>query len=184
MHVLCVVASYCVDLVFGIGHVRAERDSNNDPSVNDHPEIYLEAPTLEYAKMRTGTFITNILQAYREHLEMHWTPKEIDVIEIDHKALVTAFKTEPQLVSKLENHSMKTMFNDAWDDCGNRFLALREFAGSLLCAFANTTSVESDFSLLKFDFCSNRKSCSNLSIGAIMHGKQHDYVKTLQPPSF
>jgi len=174
--VLRIVSAYCIDLVVGAREVRAERDSNNAPAEKDHPPIYPR----EYACMRTGKFISDVLEPFRVHIRHHWSDTEIDAIETDHKSLVTAFKTEPRLVEKFEKHTKKTMFNDAWDDCGGRFSELRLFSGGLAVAFPNTACVESDFSLLKFDFSSNRISMSNLSLGGSMHARQYEYLKKLQ----
>lgn len=82
---------------------------------------------------------------------------------------MTSFKTEPALKAKLEGHYMKTMFNDAWNDCRMRFSELRKFAGGLATDFANTASVESDFSILKWEFNANRKALGNISLGGIIY---------------
>eukprot|EP00173_Palmaria_palmata_P004412 Plantae.Rhodophyta-Palmaria_palmata.ctg5933.p1 GENE.Plantae.Rhodophyta-Palmaria_palmata.ctg5933~~Plantae.Rhodophyta-Palmaria_palmata.ctg5933.p1 ORF type:complete len:102 (-),score=25.89 Plantae.Rhodophyta-Palmaria_palmata.ctg5933:9-278(-) len=86
-------------------------------------------------------------------------------------------------MEKFAKHGKQTLFNDAWDECGGRFAQLRLFAGGLAVAFANTASVESDFSILKFEFNASRISLSNLSIGGTMQAKQHEYLKKLQDPA-
>lgn len=57
----------------------------------------------EYAVLRTRTFISEVLNVFRSHLTMHWTAEEIDCIEKDRKAFVTAFKTEPRFKIKPES---------------------------------------------------------------------------------
>eukprot|EP00173_Palmaria_palmata_P004713 Plantae.Rhodophyta-Palmaria_palmata.ctg6985.p1 GENE.Plantae.Rhodophyta-Palmaria_palmata.ctg6985~~Plantae.Rhodophyta-Palmaria_palmata.ctg6985.p1 ORF type:complete len:240 (+),score=40.48 Plantae.Rhodophyta-Palmaria_palmata.ctg6985:276-995(+) len=125
--VLKVVAVYCVDLVLGLREVNAERDSENEAADEDHPPVF----PAEYAAMRTNEFISKVLDPFRSHLSKHWKAHEIDEIEKDHKALVMAVRTDSLLRDKFECHSRKTMFNDAWDDCGGRFSELRLFAGVL-----------------------------------------------------
>lgn len=121
----------------------------------------------QLAVLRTNVFIKSILEPFREHLEDHWTQEEIDLLEEDHKALVRAYKTEPAFKQRIDKHTMKTMFDASWDDCSGRFLHLRNFSAGLTTAFPNRTSVESVFSILKWEFSGNRKSLSNLSLGEI-----------------
>ena len=97
------------------------------------------------------------------------------------QTLVTAYKTEPAFKQRLEKHNMKTMFNASWDDCNGRFLHPRDFSAGLATAFHNTTSVESDFSILKWEFSGNRKSLSNLSLGGIFQTKQREALSKLLP---
>ena len=174
--VLVEISTFCIQLVDGIADVKAERDSDNNAG-EDAPPVMPE----QLAVLRTGVFIKNVLDPFREHLEDHWTPEEIDLVEEDHKALVTAYKTEPAFKQRLEKHNMKTMFNASWDDCNGRFLHLRDFSAGLATAFHNTTSVESDFSILKWEFSGNRKSLSNLSLGGIFQTKQREALSKLLP---
>lgn len=82
-----------------------------------------------------------------------------------------------------DNHDKHTLYNDAWDECGGRFAILRLFVGDLAVAFANTASVECDFSTLTFEFNANRIALGDLSIGGTVHAKQHVYLMKLQAPA-
>ena len=77
--------------------------------------------------------------------------EQIDQIERDHKDLLKAFIEESATKALIEKHDVKTMFNDAWNNLPGWFLHLRDFCGGLGSAFANTTSVESDFNILKWE---------------------------------
>jgi hypothetical protein len=57
-------------------------------------------------------------------------------------------------------------FNEAWDKIGIPFNRLRQFCDGLATAFPNTTSVESDFSILKWEKDDNRSSMTDLSNAA------------------
>lgn len=63
-------------------------------------------------------------------------------------------------------------FNEAWKDIPPRFLILRQFFGGFATLFANTASVESDFSIMKFEKSDYRQNLADISIGGIMHAKQ------------
>ena len=68
------------------------------------------------------------------------------------------------------------MFNNAWDDLQGQFDHLRAFSGGQATALANTTPVESDFSILKRDKNDNRHSLTNLSLEGVFQAKQHDIL--------
>ena len=71
------------------------------------------------------------------------------------------------------------MFNNAWDDLQGQFDHLRAFSGGLATAFANTTSVESDFSILKWEKSDNSHALTNLSLEGVFQAKQHDILINL-----
>ena len=56
----------------------------------------------------------------------------------------------------IDQQDMFTLFNDAWSFVPDRFESLRSFCGGLASAFANTTSVESDFSIHEWEMNPNR----------------------------
>jgi hypothetical protein len=68
----------------------------------------------------------------------------------------------------LDKHNEKTFFNEAWDCLKGRFMQLHQLCGGLATMFPNTTSVESDFSIIKWE---KNDSLTNLSLVGIMHAK-------------
>ena len=96
--------------------------------------------------------------------------------------LLRAHADEPALRVLVGAHDHKTMFNAAWDDVGHRFLRLRNFVGGLASAFANTSTIESDFSILKWEMDEFRSSMTNLSLKGIFQSKQHELL--LGMPAF
>ena len=73
----------------------------------------------------------------------------------------------------IDLHDHKTMFNDAWDSIKGRYNFLRCFSAGLATSFANTTSVESDFSILKWSKDSHRRSLTNLSLEGVFASKDY-----------
>jgi hypothetical protein len=51
----------------------------------------------------------------------------------------------------LDMHDEKTLFKEAWDCLKGRFMQLRQLCGGLATTFPNTTSIESDFSIIKWE---------------------------------
>jgi hypothetical protein len=114
-------------------------------------------------KMRTSKFIEDVLDPRREMLMAAWGQERVDRIEDEHRALVAMCRN---------GHTHQTMFNDAWGDLlAKPFVHLRLFCGGLATSFANTTSVESDFSILKCENDSFRQSLTTLSVEGIFQTK-------------
>jgi hypothetical protein len=68
----------------------------------------------------------------------------------------------------IEQHDHTTAFNEAWDSLGGvRFHQLRRFCAGLATVFSNSTSVESDLSILKWELDEFRKSLLDLSLEGI-----------------
>jgi hypothetical protein len=129
----------------------------------------------EFVMMRSNRFNKLVLDPYRPHVSKFWTVEQIDQIERDHKDLLKAFIEESATKALIEKHDVKTIFNNAWIDLPGRFMHLRDLRGGLGSAFANTTSVESDFSVLKWEdnFC---QSMTNLMSKGIFQTKQSDML--------
>jgi hypothetical protein len=142
-----------------------------------------EAPPVmpaELVTMRTAKFISDVLDTYRDHVSRWWPAIEIGQIEKDHKKLVAEYNAIESVVkTKIDQHDHTTSFNSAWDDLKRRFEALRAFSGNLASAFPNTTSVESDFSILEWEKDDNRKAMTNLSLEGTFQAKQRELVMSI-----
>jgi hypothetical protein len=103
------------------------------------------------SKLRTGAFINEVVDPYRQHVMKFWTADDIDKVENEHKELLVAYSHGPGVKAAFDAHDESTFFNVAWDSVKGRFKTLRQFCGGLATAFPNTTSVESDFSLIKWE---------------------------------
>ncbi len=71
------------------------------------------------------------------------------------------------------------MFNDAWDCAPGRFERMRSFCGGLATVLANTTSIESDFSILKWELDENCTTLMHLSLEGIFQANQRLVLQTL-----
>jgi hypothetical protein len=79
----------------------------------------------------------------------------------------------------IDNHNNKTTFNDAWACTPCWFERICSFCGGLATMFTNTTSVESDFSILKWEMDDNRIMLMHLSLEGIFQAKQRVFLQTL-----
>ena len=125
----------------------------------------------ELVKMRTGAFISDVLDLFRQHLEKFCSAEQIDQVEWDHKDVLLAYTHEPLIKEILDAHDHKTFFNDVWDNVNTRFLTLRQFYGGLASMFPNTTSVESDFCMVKWAKDAHRTGLTSLFLAGIMYSK-------------
>jgi hypothetical protein len=119
--------------------------------------------------MRTNKFIEEVLNPRREMMIATWGQRCVDLIEEEHRALLEMIRSSATLKAVIEGHTFKTMFNIAWNDLPAQpaLHHLQAFWGGLVSAFANTTSVESDFSILKCEKDTYRMCLMGLSVEGI-----------------
>jgi hypothetical protein len=120
-----------------------------------------------------------VLDAYREHLAKFWSPQNINQIEADHCALLKAYNTDNVLRAAIDSHSVVTTFNDTWGCALSQYEHLRTFCNGLAIVFANMTSVESDFSILKWEMDANHTTLMHLSLEGIFQAKQRTLLQLL-----
>lgn len=147
--------------------VKAERDGRNRALQYDAPPVLPK----DLVIMRTGVFIKDILKKYRYQVCASWSPEDVEKIESDHGQLLEAYVDDDGLRKAIASCDHTTSFDDAWNKvkgCDH----LRGFCGGLATAFANTTSVESDFSILKWEMDDNRTSMMHLSVEGVFQAKQ------------
>ena len=70
-------------------------------------------------------------------------------------------------------------FKDSWPYTGSHFPVLRYFCGGLATVFPDTTTVESDFSIVKYDNDDLRNSLTDSSLEVILHAKQFRILQAI-----
>ncbi|ETM52682.1 hypothetical protein PPTG_19646 [Phytophthora nicotianae INRA-310] len=133
----------------------------------------------QLVRLRHGVFLRDVLDPYREHISKHWKIDNVDGIEANHRDLLKAYNADETLREIIDKHTVAIDFNEAWDSVSNRFHQLRSFCGGLATVFANTTSVDSDFSILKWEMDDNRTSMMHLSLEGIFQAKQRVKLQLL-----
>jgi hypothetical protein len=119
--------------------------------------------------MRTSYFIEHVLGPRRKMMINTWGEELVNLIEQEHRALVEVVRGSAPLKRIIDSHSFQTMFNDAWDALPAQpaLNHLRLFCSGLVSAFANTTCVKSDFSILKCEKDAYRTCLMALSLEAV-----------------
>jgi hypothetical protein len=135
----------------------------------------------ELVKISTGDFGNTIVDTHLQQLRHSWSEESIAEIENEYRQLTIAYREEPALKSVLDayaNVSIKS-FDTAWEIVNGRFEILRDFCGGIAMVFANTASVESDFSILGWEKDKFRLSMTDLSLEGVMHCKQYVALSNL-----
>jgi hypothetical protein len=120
---------------------------------------------------RPGAFVQDVLEPFPIHIAQFWKPELIDQIEADHRDLRSRYISDQVLRAAIDLHYSTTSFESAWDCARGRFAHLRAFCGGLATAFANTTSVERDISILKWEMDELRTSLMHLSLEGMFQSK-------------
>ncbi|KAH8955409.1 hypothetical protein BDL97_08G136500 [Sphagnum fallax] len=169
------IAEYMMGVVAGLSGVKAQRDGRNGPSNLEVPPVLPH----QLAKLRHGFFVRYVFEPYRSHLSLHWPVEKINLVEAEHRDLIKLCKDDPVLRATIDKHDHKTMFDDVWDVLPSRFDHLRQLCGGLATVFPNMTSVESDFSILKWEMDANRNGLTHLSLEGIFQAKQQAILQAL-----
>ena len=100
-----------------------------------------------------GRDFTAIVRAQRERLAARWAPisaeATMDFIETEFRDLKNAYRNEEPFRNALDGCTYQTPFSKAWKLTSGRFKKLEMFCGGLASTFPGTSSVESNFSILK-----------------------------------
>jgi hypothetical protein len=92
-----------------------------------------------------------------------------------------AYRRENSISSIVDQHDHTASFNKVWDLLnGARFNQLRRFCAGLATVFPNSTSVESDFSILKWELDEFRKNLLDLSLEGIFQAKQFELLDSIE----
>jgi hypothetical protein len=71
--------------------MQAERNSNNNASALEAPPVM----PAELSKLRTGAFINDVVDPYRQHVMKFCMADDIEKVENEHKELLVAYSREP-----------------------------------------------------------------------------------------
>src|SRR5436309_6244109 len=174
IEVIHAVAMFILYLIDGILNIQAERNSANKPADNLPPVLPHQLVKIY------GRDFTKIVSDHRNHLKQFWTEELIDKLERQHRELRFAYQHDSILQSALNNCDDSTSFETSWSIVKERdFDVLRDFCDGIATMFANTASVESDFSILGWEKDEYRKSLTDLSLEGIMQCKQFQLLSSL-----
>src|SRR5208282_5855909 len=174
--VILAVEELAIAIVEGIVNIQIERDNNN--KTDDDISVVLPH---ELVKISTSEYGNHVVDTHLAQLRHSWSEHDIAKIENQHKALCKAYRDDLVLRSSLDAYEKagNSSFETAWAVVDGRFDILRDFNGGIAMVFANTASVESDFSILSWEKDAFRLSITDLSLEGILQCKQYEMLSLL-----
>jgi hypothetical protein len=162
------IAMYAMALVARLQSVRAEHDNDNRALDKDA----LPVLPVQLVKLRHGVFLKDVLDLFRQKVSSFWSEESVEQVEAKHRELLQLYNSDTILCDIIDKHDHTTTFNDAWDCASGWFERLRLCCSGLVTVLANTTSVESNFSILKWELDESCTTFMHLSLEGIFQAKQ------------
>ena len=104
---------------------------------------------------------------------MRWNMHDI---EQEFEGLLGPYQRERPLKEVMDQCSHKTTFDEGWKHVHGRFKYLKKFCEGLATAFPGTSTVESNFSIVKWEKDDWLIALTDFSLEGIMHTKQFDKI--------
>jgi hypothetical protein len=115
-------------------------------------ELLLALVPLTSPPSRAIPLISLLSQARKQRECLLASYSEVAIeIETQYQDLVSVYQKEQTLKACLDNCTGCSKITDVWHLLGEKFMPLRDFAGGLATVSPSTATVESDFSLMKWE---------------------------------
>jgi hypothetical protein len=112
-------------------------------------------------------------------LERQYSRQQIDAIADQHKALLRAYRNEPVIREVIAGCNEKTSFEAAWGLLSSLLSNLCEFCGGIATFPPSTSTVESDFSVLRWEKDNFRRSQSDFGLEGVLQTKLYCQLEDL-----
>jgi hypothetical protein len=163
----------------GVNSIVVARDRENGPSGDSLSRLVPPVLPHELVKISAADFLRRARhQATR--LNGHFgSNAKIDVIADEHKALIMAHRREEVLRTCIDSGDNSTSFETGWGTLSSRFPNLAEFCGGVATIFPGSSTVESDFSVLRMEKDAHRKKISDFGLEGVLQSKQFKRIEKL-----
>ena len=152
----------------GIDTLFVERDSSNNPAPGRLPP-YMPKELLGL----DSRYFNQLVACQKERLLYTMDDSAIERIESDFRKFLKLKHRNPQLLERILALEEKNAgFNEVWKEVRDDFPDLHRFIAGFATTFANTATVEADFSLLGMEKTLYRHHLTCLSLQGILHCKQ------------
>ncbi len=168
-------ASAILELVDGIIAVVAERTEDNKAYIKVAPDVLPH----QLVRILPRDFCV-YLQRHKEHLDYTFSNEEIENIGRQHKALCDSYRCQPDVKSSIDSFDNNAAYRDAWIGLHNTYPLLEKFVGGLATIFPDTSTIEGDFSVMKYEKNKNRMNLIDASLEGILHAKQYHCMHSLK----
>ena len=144
--------------ITGISAVVAEQKKDNEAYIDAAPGIL---PHQIFHILPCNFCV--YLRCHQERLDYTFNIEEIENIGRQHKALCNAYQLQPELKSSIDSFGDGAAYRDAWNGLHNTYPLLERFVGGLATIFPGTSTVESEFLVVKYEKNKNRMCLSDAS---------------------
>ena len=160
----------------GIYETNGKRDSENGPVYDEEP------PTLPQQLVNiSGRNFGLLVQKHTARLQLTFSDQDIARIEDEHATLRHDVASKPLLQISIAGLPPRASFKDSWGvvglDAKVRYPRLLKFVGGLASPFATTATVESDFSILRWEKDAGRGNLEDFSLEGIVQCKAFDALR-------
>jgi hypothetical protein len=164
-----------LELVDGITAGVAETTEDNEAYIDAAPDVLPH----QSVRILPRDFCV-YLQRHRARLDYTFSNEEMETIERQHKALCDSYHRQPDVRSSIDSFDDIAAYCDAWIGLRNTFPLLERFVGGLATIFPGTSTVESDFSVVKYEKNKNRMSLTDASLEGILPAKHYRRMDSLK----
>ena len=168
------IASAILALVDGINDIVGERTVGKESYLDAAPDV-LPHQLVQVLPRNYCSY----LQRLRERLEQTFSAEEIEKIKRQYKTLCGSYRQQPNVKSCIDSFNDASSYHDAWIGHHDKYKLLQRFTGGLATIFPGTSTVESDFSVAKFEKTKNRMNLTDVSLEGILHAKQYRRLRSL-----
>ena len=142
IHSTAMLYAYCVD---GFTRIVASPNAQNEPT-----DIFPPVMSQKLIQMRSFEF-SQIFLLHKQQLEVSRSKYDIVNLTDDFKQLRNAYHSEEQTKSIINGFNYKTSLDHGKRPFIDQFPALCAFTGELASVFPGTSSVEADFSIIRWE---------------------------------
>ena len=163
-----------VSAISGIRSIVAEPDSNNAATDEIMPLLHYQL-----VRLRTPDF-SNLIKRHEVRLTVILDATSIHQIGQDFVRIKHLYHRDDVVRASIDSkNDTRTSFENGWSVLRVQFPRLHQFCGDLATVFPNTSTVESDFSVMGWEINNYRRSLTKFSLEGVLHAKQYEMLKTL-----
>ena len=183
--IITTVGEFALILVTRINDICAQRTTLNDADRSSDfpvlPSQLLEMQINIFNKLllehqhkmnASGLSASQVSQEFKTFLN------DVSLSENLQDAFKDRLTTSDATISQSDTSKAVTEeFDDFWKIIDGKYKSLQIFCAGLATTFANTASVESDFSLIGMEMTDQRSSMTDFTMAAILQTKQYDKLR-------
>jgi hypothetical protein len=183
------IGVFALGLVERINNICAKRTTSNEPNRIDNFPVL---PSQLYNCDREQ--FMKLLQQQRQRLQdAGWSTDRVRGISQEFKMFIADVDNSPDLKASCGHNNLTTKdstvtdqdimsavmleFDESWKFINGRYNDLQLFCAGLATTFANTATVESDFSIIGIEKNDQRQSLTDFSLSSILQTKQYEIMR-------